>query len=268
MKQYRIGEYAKYLGVTPDFLKHYEEMGIIHSSRNESGYRYYSFLTTVELVESVRLRNYGLSLREIREIIHEHSSDNARMDQLFSEKLELLRQEIQLNEALTEEYIRFLRWRETLKDRDWDWEIRRSSPLCFLPHTDGDEFLKDARIYEILNQWMSYTPIVKSTMKIGPGNQITWGFSAEERIIRQLGIPVNDVVELLPPRRTFYGNFRSAILWRDEETKENADHPAFRVLRSMRMESDDTYYRVMLGPADWKQGLSYHYGYYAIPLKE
>ena len=40
MEQYRIGDFAKYLGVTPDLLKHYEDMGIIHSSRSESGYRY------------------------------------------------------------------------------------------------------------------------------------------------------------------------------------------------------------------------------------
>lgn len=41
MEQYRIGDFAKYLGVTPDLLKHYEDMGIIQSIRSESGYRYY-----------------------------------------------------------------------------------------------------------------------------------------------------------------------------------------------------------------------------------
>ena len=40
MEQYRIGDFAKYLGVTPDLLKHYEDMGIIQSIRSESGYRY------------------------------------------------------------------------------------------------------------------------------------------------------------------------------------------------------------------------------------
>ena len=39
MKEYRIGEFAKYLGVTPDLLKHYEDQGIIRPSRSDSGYR-------------------------------------------------------------------------------------------------------------------------------------------------------------------------------------------------------------------------------------
>ena len=52
MKQYRIGDFAKYLGVTPDLLKHYEDVGIIQSRRSESGYRYYSFSTTVEPLRS------------------------------------------------------------------------------------------------------------------------------------------------------------------------------------------------------------------------
>ena len=83
MKQYRIGEYAKYLGVTPDLLKHYEDVGIIQSQRSESGYRYYPFHTTTMLIESVRLRNYGLTLREIKEILSDHSLDNARVEALI-----------------------------------------------------------------------------------------------------------------------------------------------------------------------------------------
>ena len=79
MEKYRIGEYAKYLGVTPDLLKHYEDMGIIQSARSESGYRYYAFQTTLFLIECIRLRNYGLTLREIQEILNRHSMDNAQV---------------------------------------------------------------------------------------------------------------------------------------------------------------------------------------------
>ena len=268
MKQYRIGEYAKYLGVTPDLLKHYEEMGVIHSERSESGYRYYSFITTVELIESIRLRNYGLPLREIQELMHGRRTDNAQMERIFSDKMETLRQEIQLDEALTEDYAAFLRWREALTDRDWDWEIRQSSPMLFLPHTDRYDFLKDERIYEILNTWMSYIPIVKSIMKVGPDGQITWGFAAEEKDVLRLGLPLNAVVEHLPPRKIFYYKFRSPTLRMQEESRDNPNHPAFRILRSLQLESGDTYFRTTLMPADWKQTLGYQYGFYAIPLKD
>ena len=51
IREYRIGEFAKYLGVTPDLLKHYEDQGIIRPSRSDSGYRYYPFNTTMLLIE-------------------------------------------------------------------------------------------------------------------------------------------------------------------------------------------------------------------------
>ena len=268
MKQYRIGEYAKYLGVTPDLLKHYEDMGIIHSSRSESGYRYYSFHTTIEVIESIRLRNYGLTLREIREALHEHTMDNAQMDRCLAEKMDTIRQEIQLDEALTEEYAAFLRWRDALKDRNWDWEIRRSRPMLFLPHTDRYDFLKDPRIYELLNTWMSYIPIVKSTMRVEPDGQTTWGFIAEEEMVRRLKLPVNEVLLHVPAQRIFCFKFRSPVLRMAEENADNPEHPAFKLLHSLGMESEGAYYRTTLMPGDWKQSLGYQYGFYAVPLAE
>ena len=148
MEQYRIGDFAKYLGVTPDLLKHYEDMGIIQSIRSESGYRYYPFQTTLYLIESIRLRNYGLTLREIRGILNENSMNSAQVEQLLEEKLEVMRQEIALDQALIEDYADFCRWKEALESRPWDWEIRRSRRMYFLPHTDGHAFLNDPRIYE------------------------------------------------------------------------------------------------------------------------
>ncbi len=268
MKQYRIGDYAKYLGVTPDLLKHYEDMGIIHPTRSESGYRFYSFSTTNELIESIRLRNYGLTLREIREVLTEHSVDNERMGRLFEENLERLRQEIRLDEALAEDYAAFCLWREPLERRDWDWEIRWSRPMCFLPHTEHYDFLQDPRIYELLNIWMSFIPIVKSTMRADPDGGCTWGFVAEESAVKRLQLPVNEVVERIPSRRIFYYKFRAPLLKMSEESAENPAHPAFQLLRSFGLRHKGAYYRTLRGPADWQKNLGYQYGFYAIPLKE
>ena len=182
MKEYRIGEFARYLGVTPDLLKHYEEQGIIHPLRSESGYRYYPFNTTMLLIECIRLRNYGMTLREIREILTAHRMENGIVDLRLSENMLHLREEVQLDEALMEDYENFLSWKEPLKDRAFDWDIRWSQPMLFLPHTDCYDFLEDARIYELLKSWMSFIPIVKSAMRIESDGRVTWGFLAEEGI--------------------------------------------------------------------------------------
>lgn len=42
-RQYRIGDFARYLGVTAEFLKHYQESGLLDVTQRASGYRYYGF---------------------------------------------------------------------------------------------------------------------------------------------------------------------------------------------------------------------------------
>ena len=268
MKEYRIGEFAKYLGVTPDLLKHYEDQGIITPSRSDSGYRFYPFKTTMILIECIRLRNYGMTLREIREILTSHRLDNGAVRQRLAENIVHMREEILLDEALAEDYESFLAWQEPLKGRDYDWDIRWSRPMAFLPHTDKYDFLQDPRIYEILKSWMSYIPVVKSTMKVERSGRVTWGLLAEERMVRQLNLPVNDVVEHLPSYKVFYYKFRAPLMHTSVETFDTPDHPAFQALRALNLDPGTAYFRTTLMPADWQQDLGYQYGYYAIPLKE
>ena len=65
-KPYRIGEYARYMGVTPDFLKHYEQFGLITPSVAENGYRYYPFRESSRLLDCLTLRGYGVPLKEMK----------------------------------------------------------------------------------------------------------------------------------------------------------------------------------------------------------
>ena len=267
IREYRIGEFAKYLGVTPDLLKHYEDQGIIQPTRSDSGYRYYPFNTTMLLIECIRLRNYGMTLREIREILAAHQLSTAAVSSRLAENVEHMKEEILLDEALTADYEEFLAWQAPLSERDFDWEIRWSKPMAFLPHTDKYDFLQDPRIYEILKSWMSYIPIVKSSMKAERNGRITWGLLVEERMIRQLKLPVNDIVEFYPPYKVFYYKFRAPLMHSSFENFDTPSHPAFQALRELNLEPRNGYLRTTLMPADWQQDIGYQYGYYAIPVK-
>ena len=267
IREYRIGEFAKYLGVTPDLLKHYEDQGIIQPTRSDSGYRYYPFNTTMLLIECIRLRNYGMTLREIREILAAHHLDTAAVSSRLAENVEHMKEEILLDEALTADYEEFLAWQAPLSERDFDWEIRWSKPMAFLPHTDKYDFLQDPRIYEILKSWMSYIPIVKSSMKAERNGRITWGLLVEERMIRQLKLPVNNIVEFYPPYKVFYYKFRAPLMHSSLENFDTPSHPAFQALRKLNLEPRNGYFRTTLMPADWQRDIGYQYGYYAIPVK-
>ena len=267
MKQYRIGDFAKYLGVTPDFLKHYEDLGLIHSRRSENGYRYFPFYETMFLIECVRLRNYGMTLREIKEILTLHEVESEQVDRRLAENMGHLREEARLDEAITEQYAAFLAWREPLLTRDFDWEIRRSKPALFLPHSDGQDFLHDERIYELLGDWMSYIPIVTSCMKADEDGKITWGFSMDERWAETLHLPRNDVVEPIPARRVFYYKFRGPLPSMADETG-GGRHPALEKVAGLGLRRSGSYYRVTVMPADWKKDIRNQYGFYAIPLAD
>ncbi|MCR5090476.1 MAG: MerR family transcriptional regulator [Oscillospiraceae bacterium] len=267
MKQYRIGDFAKYLGVTPDFLKHYEELGIIQSERSESGYRFYSFRTTMMLIECIRMRNYGMTLREIREAVSLHKVANEQFDRRINENIEHMKDEILLDEALAAEYQNFLEWKAPLADRDSDWEIRWGSPMLFLPHADRDDFIHDERIYSLIRDWMSFIPIVKSCMKMEENGQITWGFIVREQDLLKLRIPVNDIVERIPACKLFYYKFKGQLVPVIDRASELNEHPALQQMHALNLQREATIFRTTLMPVDWQQNIGIQYGYYAVPIR-
>ncbi len=63
MQRYLIGEVAELFGITKGGIRHYEELGILHPSRDEmNGYRYYQRddITDLKIVRSFQLMGFSL----------------------------------------------------------------------------------------------------------------------------------------------------------------------------------------------------------------
>lgn len=86
-------------------------------------------------------------------------------------------------------------------------------------------------------------------------------------MIRQLKLPVNDIVEFYPPYKVFYYKFRAPLMHSSFENFDTPSHPAFQALRELNLEPRNGYFRTTLMPADWQRDIGYQYGYYAIPVK-
>lgn len=215
VKHYRIGDYAQKMGVTPDLLKHYEKMKLIHAYTEDNGYRYYPFTESIPLLESLSLRNYDLSLQEIHELLYEGTLDHYH--DALSEKVQVIRRRMTMDQALLHEFEVLDKWMTTMKDRTLYMLMEEREPYYFLPHSKRHDFLEDARIQELLPGWIEWMPVVKSCRKINyqPDtdclSDASWGFSVPESAAMAFGLPINDVVERMPGGRHLICHYRNVL---------------------------------------------------------
>jgi DNA-binding transcriptional MerR regulator len=111
--QYRIGELAHRAGVTARTIRYYEELGILAAPRRpQARHRRYSEKDLLHLQRVQQLKDYGLSLGEIREIFdlsrEDPSGEKSRL-RLLSRYREKLR-EAAIRRERIEAYIGDLEW--------------------------------------------------------------------------------------------------------------------------------------------------------------
>jgi len=72
----RIGELAEQAGVTPRTIRYYEDLGLLGPSEREGqGFRYYTEVELARLKKIDALKQLGLSLEEIGEVIPLYCED-------------------------------------------------------------------------------------------------------------------------------------------------------------------------------------------------
>jgi len=123
-KTYRIGELATLFGVTGRTIRYYEELGLLEAARRQDGaHRKYSERNAVYLKRIQQLKDYGLSLAEIRELFDLSRRDRSgdavrrRLAQKYREKL----QEAERRKASLDEYIADLGWHIEQLERSGDF---------------------------------------------------------------------------------------------------------------------------------------------------
>lgn len=210
MVSYRIGEYARKMGVTPDFLKYYEQQGILSSNTQGNGYRYFPFNQSGKILECMRLKNYGFSVREIEEL---YASDLATIQEKTDSQIRALEKRVAFEHRLIDEHRQFSQWLNRMNGKPTDWSITWGEEMLFLPHTNGQTFLEDPRIYEILRDWTAEMPMVKSCIEVPvpqPGmpslpdeSRLRWGMVVKRSYAEENHLPVNGAVKNLPKQKLF-----------------------------------------------------------------
>lgn len=95
MKQYKIGEVAKLLGLTTQAIRFYEQEGVVSPVKSETGTRYYSIDQIVMLLCLKKYRQSDFSIQQVA--AHFTDDDLSSLHALLSEKRdELLRRSEEL----------------------------------------------------------------------------------------------------------------------------------------------------------------------------
>lgn len=247
-KFYRIGDFAKYMGVTPDFLKHYEENGLLQVRYRESGYRYYNFDQSSRILEYMRLRNYGVSVKEMNAMLGD--DDEAAM-RLLDEKAERLRREADRIAAVLEEHERLKAWYAKRRAKPVDWFVTEAEPYYFLPHSNFKDFIKDERIYPILREWIDWMPVAKSALQIErpqvPGDPypMQWGMVLKASLAKRFGIPVNDAVIRQPAGKAFVYHFIGMEKFFDMDEIAHGRHPMFAQMAALGLKPTARFHLVV-----------------------
>lgn len=267
MREYRIGDYAHYMGVTPDLLKHYEQFGLVTSNTRENGYRYYPFYQSSKLLECMKLRSYGIPLRDMGDILNEDSAQ--KVQERLAGQVEEMKRRLVFEQAVVEEYARFSRWLERMQDKQGDWQIRECEEMYFLPHSNQYDFLEDSRIYDVLRDWVSWMPMVKSCKEIRTlgSSDYSWGLIVAADFARKQGIPLNGAVRHLPRRKVLFCDFRGDVCRVREEVRVFGDDYVRETMDRLGLKPAGSMYKVMLmyGRIDREEFCEY--GFFAVPVE-
>ncbi|WP_443744062.1 MerR family transcriptional regulator [Sutterella sp.] len=237
-RQYRIGDFARYMGVTSEFLKHYQESGLIDVNQRASGYRYYRFDQSARILQYMRLRNYGMSLKEMSGFLT--GTVDEAVD-FLDQKTDEMRKQITRMQAVVEEHKRLRVWYEERCLKSVDWEICNVEPCCFLYHTSSRDFLESESIYDIIKDWSAWLPVTKSAMCVSPSLEpdvphLHWGFAVRESLLKRYGLPVNEAVRRMVFGKAFVYHFSglpNGFLMADIASGR---HPAFLKMKELGFE--------------------------------
>jgi DNA-binding transcriptional MerR regulator len=207
-RSYRIGEFAKKVGVSPDFLKYQEEFGVVDPQQSgDSKYRYYAFPQAGRVFASIGYQNLGFTLRDIESII---GSDEAAG---ILSRLEARAEKITEEMIRSEAYLKAIRRIQDACERENSgapWYIERVEPFAFLPHSQRHDFLDDDEILSALRQWTEWLPIVSSAQmidlstvqnQVGTIPDFSWGLMVDMDFAREREFCMVDSIRVIEAGR-------------------------------------------------------------------
>lgn len=217
-KRYKVGEFAKNLGVSTGFLKHHEKYGLLKPYVSESGYRYYDFPQAKLAFQCLRLQKMGFTSKDIADILN--NTTQYDIPDLLQEKRKEMHRRFEIYKEILEymDYIENLDAAIQVPEESWTerWGIEEAKPFYYLKNARNGRFEGTPARYEIAEKWNEYMPLIDlcSRFEVKDGTPVLdslgdWymGLSIPQKTADHLQVELNEEVSLIRPGKCLIYQF-------------------------------------------------------------
>lgn len=162
-KKYKIGEFAKNLGVSVGFLKHHEQDGILRPEVSGSGYRYYSYDQAVQVFQCLRLQSLGFDSREVAELLN-HSTD-INLAAIYNQKQEELQERIRYYTEIVN-HLKRIQHIGVGHELNGQWNIIEPPPFLYMEYSENGLFYEIEDCQQVITQWNQFLPMIMTCTRI------------------------------------------------------------------------------------------------------
>jgi DNA-binding transcriptional MerR regulator len=206
MERYTIGEFARRMGVSTDFIKYYEKYGLLQSYQDPSNrYHYYDFSQSQLVLAIQYLRGLGFSAKEIVDLAKAGSQET--VIGIFQEKKEEVQKEIFRQQYVMNQ----LHYYTTALhvESPGTWYVVQTPALYFLPHTTNENYIQNDLTTQLIREWSKYIPYVygldrwiyDADTKKSCYPSMQHGRAIDAALAKELGLSTESPVLLLPEQR-------------------------------------------------------------------
>lgn len=128
---FQIGEFSNYGQVTPRMLRHYDKIGLLKPGivDEDTGYRYYRPEQLTLLHKISALKGLGVTLEEMKDIIHNKADDVSYLHSLLQKKKMQLEADIEMQHAMLSNIEARINQIDDNYDFPYDIVIKKVNPL-------------------------------------------------------------------------------------------------------------------------------------------
>ncbi|MBQ9604439.1 MAG: MerR family transcriptional regulator, partial [Firmicutes bacterium] len=210
--RYKINKLAKILGVTPNTIRRYEQMGYIVPERDISGYRWYDSSDVPRIAMIRLLRKTGFTHQDIEMFL---GNSRSEIKSISQKRLDLIDEEMRRLKYLRHWLKDNIQLIETFDDIGSGFVTRENRKTLYVIYSAGDDLLSEEARLKTLHSFMynvEEVQLITIYKKEDIENDIIKPYNAlaiKEKDIERLNIPAEIIhdpyVEVYPRQTCVYG---------------------------------------------------------------